>query len=199
MTGSVQKKRRVAKGFIVKEYGLVVKHTTDIICAKLALAQVVRPNMTINRTGHDPRRSDVERLNGISGLFQSLYRLAILRTGRLAPNVIREGNDDWIRTHRMSHSLTVESYEPNVIAVSIGVTIGKSIESDFTTRHDGGVIIKLYHINFCQVRRYPANGVPGGHIPEEDRSVSARGGELGIVVCAKRKTSREACNVHPIH
>jgi hypothetical protein len=84
--------------------------------------------MAINRAGHDPRRSYVERLNGISGLFQGLYRLPILSTGRSARNVIREQKMTGIRTHRRSHSLTVESYEPNAIAVSIGVTIGKNIE-----------------------------------------------------------------------
>jgi hypothetical protein len=66
-----------------------------------------------------------------------------------------------------------------------GVTIGKN-EHALTARHDGGVIIKLHHIDFCQVGGYPADRVSGGHIPKKDRSVSARGDKLGIVVCPAR-------------
>jgi hypothetical protein len=34
---------------------------------------------------------------------------------------------------------------------------------------------------------YPADRVSGGHIPKEERSVSARGDELGIVVRPKKR------------
>jgi hypothetical protein len=66
------------------------------------------------------------------------------------------------------------------------VTIGNEHRNGLTACHDGGVSIKFHHINFCQVGGYPSDRIPGGHIPKKDRSVSARGDEFGIVVCARK-------------
>ena len=43
--------------------------TTDIVCAKFTLAQVVCPDMAINGAGHDSGGSDIQGLDRISGLF----------------------------------------------------------------------------------------------------------------------------------
>jgi hypothetical protein len=61
-----------------------------------------------------------------------------------------------------------------------------------TACHDGGISIKFHHIDLCQVSRYPADRISGGHIPKKDRSVSARGDEFGIVVCARRNKTKTA-------
>jgi hypothetical protein len=53
-------------------------HTSYVICTKLAFAQIIRADMSIDRTGYDIGRTNVDRLDSVAGLFQDLDRLTWL-------------------------------------------------------------------------------------------------------------------------
>jgi len=50
---------------------------SDEVSAQLTLAQVIGPYMTINRTSYYCRRADMNSLDSVAGVVQSLNWLAI--------------------------------------------------------------------------------------------------------------------------
>ena len=170
VTGSANKKETaLQKMMSFRNINVGGARTTDIVCTKLALAQIVCPDVTINGAGHDPRRPHVECLNGISSLFQCLYRLSILRTDGSVPIVKSE------ITKLLMDAPKIPQFYGRVIGTCNhargrhrSVTIGNEHRNGLTACHDGGVSIKLHHINFCQVGGYPAGCISGGHIPKKD-------------------------------
>jgi hypothetical protein len=78
------------------------------------------------------------------------------------------------------------------------VTIGNEHRTGLTACNNGGIHIKFNHINFCQVGGYPSNRISGGDIPKKDRSVTARGGEFSIIVCAENAKKKKRMKCTPL-
>ncbi len=57
------------------------RRTANEIGSKFSHAQIVCPDVTIHRSSHDYPVPNVERLHCVSGLFELLYGLPVLRPG----------------------------------------------------------------------------------------------------------------------
>lgn len=80
----------------------------------------------------------------------------------------------------MSHSLTVESYEPRAKHKQKKHKYWLRL----TTCKHGGIFVEGYDINLSKMPTHPSNGVPTGDIPQKHRPVSSTRRKFAVIMRA---------------